>query len=62
MELQGRVEEMAHERDLTLSRAQEMSDRLVDVERERDSLQEVVVKSSGEISRLQDELDEVTRR
>ena len=62
MEVQGRLDEVVRERDSTLSRAQEMSDRLMDVERERDSLQEIVVRSSGEISRLQDEQEDITRR
>lgn len=88
---------MASERDSTLSRAQEMADKLLDLEKERDTLQvcdmvavscdvscdivavscdmvavscdvscdmhqELFVKSSGEIDRLQDELDEVNKR
>ena len=38
-ELQSRLEAVIRERDSTLSRAQEMSDKLLDVEKERDSLQ-----------------------
>ena len=38
-ELQTRVEHMARERDATLTQAQEMSDRLVEVEQEKNNLQ-----------------------
>ena len=38
-ELQARMEKMAAERDSTLSKAQELSDRVSDLERERDGLQ-----------------------
>jgi CAP-Gly domain-containing linker protein 1 len=61
VEMQRRLDAVVRERDSTLTRAQEMSDKLLDVEKERDSLQEVVVRSSGEIDRLQEELEEITR-
>ena len=88
-ELQSRLEQVAGERDSTLTRAQEMADKLVEAEKERDSLQvcvcaayyqqccclsclllssvcgvpqEIVVKSSSEIDRLQDELEEITKK
>ena len=38
-ELQTRVEQTARERDATLTRAQEMSDRLVEVKQEKHNLQ-----------------------
>ena len=38
-EVRRKLEEMAGERDATLTRAQQMSDQLVGVEKERDSLQ-----------------------
>ena len=39
VELQSRLAEVVRERDSTLSRAQDMSDKLLDVEKERNSLQ-----------------------
>ena len=39
VEMQRRLGAVVRERDSTLSRAQEMSDKLLDVEKERDSLQ-----------------------
>ena len=39
MEMQRRLDAVVRERDSTLTRAQEMSDKLLDVEKERDSLQ-----------------------
>ena len=37
--MQRRLDAVVRERDSTLTRAQEMSDKLLDVEKERDSLQ-----------------------
>ena len=53
---------MAGERDSALNKAQEMADRLVEAERDRDSLQEVVVKANREIEKLQDELEDISKR
>ena len=39
MEMQRRLDAVVRERNSTLTRAQEMSDKLLDVEKERDSLQ-----------------------
>ena len=39
VEMQRRLDAVVRERDSTLTRAQEMSDKLLDVEKERNSLQ-----------------------
>lgn len=62
MEVERRVSDAAIERDSTLQEAQDLADRLENIQSERDSLKLVLENAQVQIDELQFQLDELNTR